>query len=59
MLDLSDEEREEIPRFIDSLDERVFSAAPKSTWKLRMFYKPSEGISYLVSRDMARTLFYK
>jgi hypothetical protein len=29
--DFSDEKREEILRFIDSLDERVFSAATKNT----------------------------
>ncbi|HUJ18665.1 MAG TPA: P-loop NTPase [Nitrospirota bacterium] len=55
--DFSDEEREEILRFIDTLDERVFSAATRNTWKLRLFFKPSDVIGYLVSRGVTHRLF--
>jgi flagellar biosynthesis protein FlhG len=57
--DFSDDEREELLRFIDSLDERVFSKTHKNAWKLRMFFKPSEVISYLLSRGVKHDLFYK
>jgi len=57
--DFSDEERDEILRFIDSLDDRVFSKARKNACKLRMFFKPSEAISYLISQGAKHDLFYK
>jgi flagellar biosynthesis protein FlhG len=57
--DFTDEEREEIIRFIDTLDERVFSQTRKNAWKLRMFFKPAEVVSYLVSRGVTHALFYK
>jgi flagellar biosynthesis protein FlhG len=57
--DFSDDEREEILRFIDTLDERVFSKTKKNAWKLRMFFKPSEVVSYLISRGVKHDLFYK
>jgi flagellar biosynthesis protein FlhG len=57
--DFSDDEREEIIKFIDTLDERVFSKTSKKAWKLRMFFKPSEVVSYLVSRGISHQLFSK
>jgi flagellar biosynthesis protein FlhG len=57
--DFSDDEREEILRFIDTLDERVFIKTKKNAWKLRMFFKPSDVISYLISRGVKHDLFYK
>jgi len=57
--DFSDDEREEILRFIETLDERVFSKTKKNAWKLRMFFKPSDVISYLISRGIKHDLFYK
>jgi hypothetical protein len=41
------------------LDERVFSKTKKNARKLRMFFKPSEVVSYLISRGVKRDLFYK
>lgn len=57
--DFSDDERDELLRFIDALDERVFSKTHKNAWKLRMYFKPSEVISYLLSRGVKHDLFYK
>jgi flagellar biosynthesis protein FlhG len=57
--DFTDEEQEEILQLIDRLDERVFSAATKNTWKLRMFFKPADVIGFLVSRGITHPLFYK
>ncbi|HUL00697.1 MAG TPA: P-loop NTPase [Nitrospirota bacterium] len=58
-LDYSDEELEEILRIIETLDDRVFSAATKNMWKLRLFFKPSDVISFLISRGITHPLFYK
>ncbi|HTG00100.1 MAG TPA: P-loop NTPase [Nitrospirota bacterium] len=57
--EFSDEEREELFRFIDSLDERVFSKTSRNAWKLRIFFKPSDVVSYLLSRGVKHDLFYK
>jgi flagellar biosynthesis protein FlhG len=59
MFDFSDEELDEILKLIESLDERVFSAATKNMWKLRMFFKPAEVIGFLISRGVTHPLFYK
>ncbi len=58
-VDFSDEEREEILKFMDTLDERVFSKTSRNAWKLRMFFKPSDVISYLISRGVTHQLFYR
>jgi flagellar biosynthesis protein FlhG len=57
--DFSDEERDELIRFIESLDERVYGRTNKNAWKLRMFFKPAEVVGYLVSRGVKHDLFYK
>jgi len=57
--DFTDEECDQILRFIDSLDERVFSKTKKNAWKLRMYFKPAEVVSYLISRGVKHDLFYK
>jgi len=59
LIDFSDDERDEILHFIDSLDERVFDKTSKNAWKLRMFFKPYDVISYLISRGVKHDLFYK
>jgi len=56
--DFSDEEREELIAFIDTLDEQVFSKSKKQAWKLRMFFKPSDVVGFLVSRGITHRLFY-
>ncbi|NTW58374.1 MAG: MinD/ParA family protein [Nitrospirae bacterium] len=58
IFDFSDEERDEIILLLDSLDERVFSKTSKKAWKLRMFFKPSEVVGYLISRGITHPLFY-
>jgi len=57
LFDFADEELEELIRFIDTLDTRVFSTATKTAWKLRMYFKPSEVIVFLVSRGITHPLF--
>jgi flagellar biosynthesis protein FlhG len=57
--DWSDEERDRLLHFIDTLDERVFDRTLKNAWKLRIFFKPAEVVSYLVSRGVKHDLFFK
>ena len=59
VFDFTDEEREELINFIDTLDKRVFSAATKKAWKFRMYFKPSEVVGFLISRGITHQLFYK
>jgi flagellar biosynthesis protein FlhG len=58
VFDFSDEERDEIIGFIDTLDERVFNKSKKQAWKLRMYFKPADVVSYLISRGITHRLFY-
>jgi flagellar biosynthesis protein FlhG len=55
----SDEEQDEIMQFIDTLDSRVFDKTNRNAWKLRMFFKPSDVVGYLISRGVTHNLFYK
>jgi flagellar biosynthesis protein FlhG len=56
--DFSDEDRDEILRLMDSLDERVFNEVNRNLWKFRMFFKPSDVIGFLISRGVTHPLFY-
>ncbi len=55
----SDEEIEEVIRFIDSLDDKYFTGTNKNIWKLRMFFKPSQVSDFLSSRGLSHESFYK
>lgn len=55
----SDEEVEEIITFIEGLDEEVFSGTDRDTWKLRMYFKPSDVVSFLISRGVTHDIFYR
>jgi flagellar biosynthesis protein FlhG len=59
IFDFSDEEQDEIMQFIDTLDNRVFDKTNRNAWKLRMFFKPSDVVGYLISRGVTHNLFYK
>lgn len=59
LFDFTDEEQEQILQLIESLDERVFTAATRNMWKLRLFFKPADVITFLVSRGVTHPLFYK
>jgi flagellar biosynthesis protein FlhG len=54
-----DEERDELLRFMDTLDDQVFDKNSKNAWKLRMFFKPSHVVGYLISRGVKHDLFYR
>ncbi len=58
-LDFSDEEQEELLRFIDTLDERVFDTAGRNVWKVRIFYAAAKVVNFLVSRGVTHPLFAK
>ncbi|MFA5073221.1 MAG: P-loop NTPase [Nitrospirota bacterium] len=59
MYGFSDEEQDEILQLIEALDQRVFTTATRTMWKLRLFFKPADVISFLVSRGITHPLFYK
>ncbi|MGQ9569642.1 MAG: nucleotide-binding protein [Thermodesulfovibrionales bacterium] len=55
----SDEEIEEVIRFIDSLDDKYFVGTNKNIWKLRMFFKPSQVSDFLLNQGLNHESFYK
>jgi flagellar biosynthesis protein FlhG len=57
--DYSEEERDELMQFIDTLDDRVFNGANRNPWKVRMFFNPADVVSFLVSRGVSHSLFEK
>ena len=57
--DFSDDEVEEIISFMDSLDETIFKGTDRNRWKLRMYFKPSDVVDFLVSRGISHEAFYQ
>ncbi|HDH04428.1 MAG TPA: MinD/ParA family protein [Nitrospirae bacterium] len=57
--DFSDEQIEKIIDFMEGLDNGVFKGSNKSTWKLRMYFKPSEVVDFLINRGLTHEAFYK
>lgn len=57
--DFSDEEVEGIISFMDSLADTVFSGTDRNRWKLRMYFKPSDVVDFLVSRGIHHEAFYQ
>ena len=57
--EFTDEDIEAISSLMESLDNSVFSGTGRETWKLRMFFKPAEVVSYLISRGVTHAAFYK
>ncbi len=55
----ADEDIETLMGLVDSLDERAFEGSNRGAWKLRLFFKPAEVVSFLVSRGVTHELFYK
>jgi flagellar biosynthesis protein FlhG len=55
----SDEEIEDVIRFIDSLDDKYFIGTNKNIWKLRMFFRPSQVSDFLLSRGISHESFNK
>jgi hypothetical protein len=59
IFDFSNEEQDEILQFIDTLDNRVLDKTNSNAWKLRMFFKPSDAVGYVISRGVTHNRFYK
>ncbi len=57
--DFTDEEVEEIIRFMDGLDSSVFSGTNRDTWRLRMYFKPSEVVDFLMKRGVTHEAFHR
>ena len=56
--DFSDEELDNISGIMENLDDSVFSGSSRNSLKLRLYFKPSEVISYLISRGVTHDTFY-
>ncbi len=57
--DFTDEEVEEIVRFMEGLDSSVFSGTNRDTWRLRMYFKPSDVVDFLIKRGVTHEAFYR
>jgi len=56
--DFEDEEIEEIMGLIDSLDDSLLDGSTREQWKLRLFFRPSEVLRFLVEKGINRPFFY-
>jgi len=56
--DFSDEEIEELIGFIETLDDSVFEGTSKKLLQLRMYFKPSDVLNFLIGRGITHDLFY-
>lgn len=57
--DFSDDELEEIADLMENLDDRVFSSASRTAMKLRLYFKPSEVIHFLLDRGVHNDSFFE
>ncbi|MDI6726306.1 MAG: P-loop NTPase [Smithellaceae bacterium] len=55
----ADEDIKTLISLMDSLDERVFEGRNRNAWKLRLFFRPADVVSFLVSRGVSHDLFHK
>ncbi len=54
----NDDELDGINKLMESLDDSVFSGTSKNTLKLRLYFKPSEVVNFLISRGVTHKAFY-
>jgi flagellar biosynthesis protein FlhG len=54
----SDDEIEKIISLMDQLDDSVFGDTSRDSWKLRMYFKPSEVVGFLTDRGVTHEAFY-
>lgn len=59
IFDFSDEDMQTLNLLMDSLDDNVFASTSRSAWKLRLFFRPADVVSFLVSRGVTHELFYQ
>jgi flagellar biosynthesis protein FlhG len=53
-----DDELDDLNNLIEGLDDNVFGKTNRNTLKLRLYFKPSEVINFLISRGVTNKLFY-
>jgi len=56
--DFSDDELEDIATLMENLDDSIFSGTNRATMKLRLYFKPSEVIHFLVSQGVNHDSFF-
>ncbi len=58
-VEYTDEEIEELIRFIDGLDGSLFHETSRNALKLRLYFKPHQVIDFLESKGVSHRLFYQ
>jgi hypothetical protein len=58
-IDYTDDEIEKIIHLMDRLDDSVFSEDKRDAWKLRMYFKPSRVVTFLINRGVQHEAFYR
>ena len=58
-IDYTDNEIEKIIQLMDKLDDSVFSKDKRDAWKLRMYFKPSSVVTFLINRGVQHEAFYR
>jgi flagellar biosynthesis protein FlhG len=56
--DFTDDDVDAIIRFMETLDESIFSGTSRNTWKLKMYFKPSDVVDFLISRGATHQSFF-
>jgi len=56
--DFSDEDVEKIIKFMETLDDSIFSESSRSACKLRMYFKPAEVVDLLIKQGVTHEAFY-
>lgn len=57
--EFDDEEIEEIMTIIDSLDDSLLEGSTRQQWKLRLFFKPSEVVKFLIEKGISNPILYE
>lgn len=57
--DFTDEEIEEVIHLIGNLDDSIFRGTNRNIWKLKMYFKPSEVVNFLVGRGVSHMILHR
>lgn len=57
--DFEDDEIKEIMTIIDSLDDRILNSTTRQQWKLRLYFRPSEVVRFLIDKGINNPIFYE
>lgn len=57
--EFEDKEIEEIMTIIDNLDDSILNVSTKQQWKLRLYFRPSEVVRFLIDKGINNPIFYE